>query len=506
MMDPSFPVIAGIETEYGIVRSDIENSDPVIESMELIRSYDGSESLKWNYSEEDPSMDARGFHAEGLAQDIEEQEFTRSDHQRFFSFREMTSDRILRTGARFYNDHTHPEYSTPECHSLFELLAQDRAGILIMRMAKKNRESRLGSGGKIALYRNNTDYHGHSYGCHENYLLPREIPFEKIVSHLLPYLVARTILIGSGKYATESSERPGEIRYQISQRADFMEALIGVDTMHNRPLVNSRDEPHAQTSSYRRLHLISGDANMSEWQTAMKVGMTKLVLNLLLRDISVSGVAMSDPVQAIKEISRNLYDQKPVPMKNGGEMFASEILESYLHVCQSFSPKDKESSWVLGEWASALEDFRRDPSLLSDRVDWVAKKELFDSFRQEQSLAANDPWLQSLDLAYHDLDPEEGLFWEMESAGSIRRLTKDEDVVRALSVSPGQGRPRIRSAILSHFAEKVSEAGWERIRFHDGSVVDLPLFLRETPEQMDVLEQKVMGLLHPRELVALFQL
>ena len=504
MMDSSFPVIAGIETEYGIVRSDTESSDPVIESMELIRSYEGPESLKWNYSEEDPSMDARGFHAEGLAQDLEEQEFTRSDHQRFFSFREMKSDRILPNGARFYNDHTHPEYSTPECHGLFDLLVQDRAGISVMRMAKKNREGRIAPGGRISLYRNNTDYHGHSYGCHENYLLPREIPFEKIVSHLLPYLVARIILLGAGKYATESSERSGEIRYQISQRADFMEALIGVDTMHNRPLVNSRDEPHARTSSYRRLHLISGDANMSEWQTAMKVGMTKLVLGLLLRDISVAGVAMEDPLLAIREISRSLYDQNPVSMKNGTEMYALEILESYLHVCQCFSHIDKESSWVLKEWSLALEDFRKDPSLLSDRVDWIAKKELFDSFRQEQSLAQNDPWLQSLDLAYHDLDPEEGLFWEMEASGAIRRLTTEADVVRAINSPPSQGRSRVRSAILSHFAGMISEAGWERIRFQDGSLIDLPLFLKETSEEMDLLEKKVRSLKGPGELSSLF--
>jgi proteasome accessory factor A len=371
-------------------------------------------------------------------------------------------------------------------------------------MAKQNREGLLGPGGRISLYRNNTDYHGHSYGCHENYLLPREIPFERIVSHLIPFLVARTILIGAGKYGTETSERSGAIRYQISQRADFMEALIGVDTMHNRPLVNSRDEPHAQTSSYRRLHLILGDANMSEWQTAMKVGMTKLVLGLLLQDISVSGVALANPLAAIKEISLNLYDQAPVQMKNGNEMFASEILESYLHVCQAFSHKDEESSWILGEWSTALEDFRRDPSLLSDRVDWIAKKELFDSFRQEQSLASDDPWLQSLDLAYHNLDPEEGLFWEMESSGAIRRLTKEADVVKALNAPPGRGRPRIRSAILSRFADVISEAGWERIRFHDGCLIDLPLFLRETPEQMDLLEKKVMSLKYPGELATLF--
>jgi proteasome accessory factor A len=504
MMDFFFPVIAGIETEYGIVRSDTESSDPVIESMELIRSYKGSEPLKWNYSEEDPSMDARGFHAEGLAQDREEEEFTRSDHQRFFSFREMKSDRILPNGARFYNDHTHPEYSTPECHGLFDLLAQDRAGILVMRMAKKNREEQLAPDGRIALYRNNTDYHGHSYGCHENYLLPREIPFERIVSHLLPFLVARTILVGAGKYSTESSERSGEVRYQISQRADFMEALIGVDTMHNRPLVNSRDEPHARTSSYRRLHLIVGDANMSEWQTAMKVGMTRLVLGLLLRDISVSGVAMENPLLAIREISRSLYDQKPVSMENGTDMTALEILESYMHVCQGFSHNDKESSWVLGEWSTALEDFRKDPSLLSDRVDWIAKKELFDSFRQEQSLASDDPWLQSLDLAYHDLDPENGLFWEMESSGAMRRLTREEDVLRAIDGPPSQGRPRIRSAILSLFGDRISEAGWERIRFKDGSLVDLPLFLKETPEDMNLLEKKVRSLKHPGDLASLF--
>ncbi len=504
MSRPDFPVITGIETEYGIVRTDVTSSDPVIESMELIQNYTGSAPWKWNYEEENPSRDARGFYAQGLAQDVEEQEFTRSDHQRFFSFREMKSDRILNNGARFYNDHTHPEYSTPECHGLFDLLLQDRAGVLILRQAKKVREETLGGGAGLRLYKNNTDYHGHSYGCHENYLLPREVPFEQIVSFLLPFVVARTLLIGAGKYTVESSEKTGAVRYQISQRADFMEALIGVDTMHNRPLINSRDEPHASLSRYRRLHLISGDANMSEWQTVMKVGMTRLVLGLLLKDASVPRLALRDPLQAIRQISLGLYEQPLLALESGSPRSAVTILKEYLDVLSTLSHPDPEDRWVMEEWAKALEDFQKDPVLLSDRLDWVAKRELLESFRMDEGLSSDDPWLQSLDLAYHDLDPSDGLFWEMESSGSMRRLTTEDKVRMATLSPPAKGRPRIRTAILHRFGHLVAEAGWERIHFQDRTVIELPLFLYQSEEEMEVIEKRVSSLSDHRQIGALF--
>ncbi len=295
----------GIETEYGITREDQDSMDPVVESMELVRAYLTSAFERtWDYQGEDPHEDARGFRVSGLQQDKEEEEFTKQDAHRPFSFYEMKSDLVLPNGARFYNDHTHPEYSTPECRTLRDLIAQDRAGERIVQRAAERRNLALG-GPHVQLYKNNTDFHGHSYGCHDNYLLPRAVPFTALTIGLFPFLVSRQILAGSGKVGIEAQE--GEFqagRFQLSQRADFMETELSVDTMHNRPILNTRDEPHADRTKYRRLHLIAGDANMCEWATALKVGTTRLVLELIVRG-SAPALELEAPVEAIKQISRD---------------------------------------------------------------------------------------------------------------------------------------------------------------------------------------------------------
>ena len=217
----------------------------------------------------------------GLQQDKEEDDFAKLDAHRPFSFHEMKSDLVLPNGARFYNDHTQPEYSTPECRTLRDLLAHDRAGERILHRAAERRNQTLG-GPHVQLYKNNTDLHGHSYGCHDNYLVSRSIPFPQLVAGLLPFLVSRQVIAGAGKVGIEAQESgfvPGH--YQLSQRADFMETDLSVDTMHNRPILNTRDEPHAVREKYRRLHLIIGDANMCEYATALKIGTTQLVLELI---------------------------------------------------------------------------------------------------------------------------------------------------------------------------------------------------------------------------------
>ncbi|MBH0209418.1 MAG: proteasome accessory factor PafA2 family protein, partial [Nitrospira sp.] len=229
----------GIETEYGITRDDLTEVDPVVESMELVRAHlAASFERRWDYAGEDPHEDARGFRVSGLAQDKEEDEFAERDAHRPFSFHDMKSDLVLPNGARFYNDHTHPEYSTPECRTLKDLVAQDRAGERIIQRAADRRNNSLG-GPHVQLYKNNTDFHGHSYGCHDNYLVPRSIPFPRLVAGLLPFLVSRQVLAGAGKVGIEAQESgfvPG--RFQLSQRADFMETELSVDTMHNRPILN----------------------------------------------------------------------------------------------------------------------------------------------------------------------------------------------------------------------------------------------------------------------------
>ena len=502
-----FVIVMGLETEYGIVRNDLPESDPVIESMEIVQAYQSADLTGWLYQGEDPALDARGFRVDGLAQDEEERAFTQSDYKRFFSFREMKSDRILSNGGRFYNDHTHPEFSTPESLGILDLLRYDRAGIEILRYAALERVRMLGSEGSLSLYRNNTDYHGHSYGCHENYLLPREIPFERIVEYLIPFLVARTVLTGAGKYGFESSERRGAIAFQISQRADFMEALVGVDTMHRRPLVNSRDEPHADRTRFRRLHLILGDANMSEWQTAMKVGMTEMVLKLLVRSGWDPGIVLGDPVEALRSVSQGVRDQPVLPLEFKGnnraknQWTALDILDHYWDACQN-SPHEwtSEEKWVLSEWRQAVDEFRKDPGLLTDRIDWVAKEDLLNRFREEENLSIDDPWLQSLDLEYHNIDPDKGLFWALEESGAIRRLTQPAQVSDAMVSPPRLGRSRVRHAIIRRFPDEVVEAGWEKIRFRNGTLLELPLFQSSREEELSDLLQRIETITTPGEL------
>ncbi|SVC49954.1 uncharacterized protein METZ01_LOCUS302808, partial [marine metagenome] len=259
----------GLETEYGIIREDLENSDPVEESMKLLKACERkSVFCKWAYSQENSHLDMRGFRVASLAQDEEEDAFCAEDRKRPYSYLDMKCDRVLTNGARFYNDHTHPEYSTPECRSVLSLVAHDVAGERIVAecVAIRNREL---EGNPLQVFKNNTDYSGHSYGTHDNYLIPREIPFENVVNGLASFLVTRQLYAGAGKVG---SENVGNFRgLQLAQRSDFIETLLSIETMTKRPLINTRDEPHAVSSRYRRLHLILGDANMSAYATALKV-------------------------------------------------------------------------------------------------------------------------------------------------------------------------------------------------------------------------------------------
>ena len=274
--------VFGLETEYGITIHGAESVDVVAESIELVRRYtEHGAHMKWDYELEDPHRDARGFRAKELLQDTDESAYYEIDKNRPLSFEEIKSDLVLSNGARFYNDHAHPEYSTPECTTLRELVAQDKAGERILAECARRRSSKLPPENEVRLYKNNTDFSGHSYGCHDNYLMRRDIPWDRIVSGVLPFLITRQIFAGAGKMGIEgesAASQPGV--FQISQRADFFSVLVSIDTMNRRPLVNTRDEPHADASRYRRFHVIIGDSNMSQWATALKVGTTALVLGL----------------------------------------------------------------------------------------------------------------------------------------------------------------------------------------------------------------------------------
>jgi Pup amidohydrolase len=253
--------VFGLETEYGITLSGAESVDVVAESIELVRRYTENGALmKWDYELEDPHLDARGFRARELLQDTDESAYYEIDKRRPLSFEEIKSDLVLSNGARFYNDHAHPEYSTPECTSLRQIVAQDKAGERILAECARRRNQKLSPGYEVRLYKNNTDFAGHSYGCHDNYLMRRDIAWDRIVAGILPFLITRQIFAGAGKMGVEAESAQGEPGvYQISQRADFFSVLVSIDTMNRRPLINTRDEPHVDASRYRRFHVILGD-------------------------------------------------------------------------------------------------------------------------------------------------------------------------------------------------------------------------------------------------------
>ena len=459
----------GIETEYGITRDDVPEMDPVVESMELVRSYlAGTFKRRWDYAGEAPHEDARGFRVSALQQDREEHEFAQLDAHRAFSFHEMKSDLVLPNGARFYNDHTHPEYSTAECRTLRDLLAQDRAGERIILRAASRRNDTLG-GPHVRLYKNNTDFHGHSYGCHDNYLVPRAVPFQALVSGLVPFLVSRQVVAGSGKVGTEAQESryvPGP--YQISQRADFVETELGVDTMHNRPILNTRDEPHADRQRYRRLHLIIGDANMCEYATALKVGTTQLVLDLIERK-AIPDLKLEQPVAAVKQISRDPDLKAVVRINDGRTIGAVDIqVEYYEAARRTLSGLDAESDWVLKEWGETLRLLTQNRGQLIGKLDWVTKQWLLETFMREERIGWDDPWLASLDLEYHNVDPELGLYMGLEAEGKVWRLTTDDMIDEAVRTGPGDTRGGVRGLCVQRFAEQIQSIQWEQVRFAGG--------------------------------------
>ncbi len=456
----------GIETEYGITRDDVPEVDPVVESMELVRAHlDASFERRWDYAGEDPHEDSRGFRASGLQQDREEDEFAQRDAHRPFSFHDMKSDLVLPNGARFYNDHTHPEYSTPECRTLRDLLAQDRAGERIVLRAAERRNRALG-GPHLRLYKNNTDFHGHSYGCHDNYLVSRAVPFPDLVAGLMPFLVSRQVIAGAGKVGTEAQESghvPGW--YQLSQRADFMEAELGVDTMHNRPILNTRDEPHADRRKYRRLHLIIGDANMCEYATALKVGTTRLVLDLIERG-AMPHIELDQPVAAVKQLSRDPDLKAVVRLKDGRRLSAVELQAHYCEAARrELAGSDEESDWLLNEWSNTLGLLSQDRSQLVGKLDWVTKQWLLETFLREERIGWDDPWLASLDLEYHNINPEQGLYLGLEAEGKAWRMTTDETIDEAIQKGPSDTRGGLRGLCVQRFSDQIQSMQWERIQF-----------------------------------------
>ena len=461
--------IFGLETEYGITIDGIDKIDVVQESMELIRCYQQEEFVPlWDYELENPRKDVRGFEVGELLNDLDEKVHLQKDRKRKISLKELKSDLVIYNGARFYNDHTHPEYSTGECQSLFDLVAQDKAGERIVDICSRRRTEMLPHGA-AKMYKNNTDFDGHSYGCHENYLMDRSVPFERIVKGLLPFFATRQIFAGAGKVGVERGDKAS--LYQLSQRAEFFDVIASVDTMHKRPIVNTRDEPHADSERYRRLHVIVGDANMSEYVTALKVGTTTLVVDLIERDV-LPEVVLKDPISAMKDVSRDQSRQWLVEVDSGDRRLVPsvEIQRAYLDLAKEvMAGRDEETDWVLVRWEEVLDALESDPMNLVGMCDWVTKKWLLDCFCETEGLSWDDPeaftWMQSQDLEYHNVDRESGLYYILESQGKMLRVVDDQEIASAMSSPPVNTRAYFRGGCLEKFGDRVKSINWDRIVF-----------------------------------------
>lgn len=459
----------GIETEYGLSVEGHTAAEQMEDSSAFVSSFPFDAYEGWDYSNETPRNDIRGFSVERLENDPLDAQWD-VGRQRIPE-KEAPNNRVLVNGARFYNDHGHPEYATPECRRIADLVAHDLAGERLVRETAKAYEKRIGK--KVRVFKNNSDYHGASYGTHENYLVPRAIPFEKLLKGLLPLLITRPILAGAGKVGSEVG-RP--CKYQISQRAEFLHELANVETLYRRPLFNTRDEPHADAKKWLRLHVICGDANRMPWSTAMKVGMLRIALELLNIG-ECPEWQICQPTRAAEMLSKDETLKWNVELENTSWTTGLDILESYLDAGERFlRGRDAETDWILSEWRLALLDCSTDPMLLSDRVDWVAKLKMF------QEYASSNGWnhhtMQSLELEYHDIDPSVSLFSTLERMGRVQKILDENRIIDSMTTPPGDTRAFLRGDLVKRFRDKIVNLGWKNAKLRIGDeirTIELPV-------------------------------
>ncbi len=471
----------GIETEYGISRQQEQPIDVVAESIALVRSaVSPGVRMCWDYSKEDPHLDMRGFRVQELRQDTDETFYSAEDVRRQLTFREIKSDLVLSNGARFYNDHAHPEYCTPECTTPLEILQQEVVGERILTGCALALQEKTGV--PVLLYKNNTDFFGHSYGCHENYLIPRTLPWAKLSENILAFLVTRQLYCGAGKYAWEEEDRFLKGRFQISQRSDFFTVLQSVDTMQRRPLINTRDEPHADAGRFRRFHVILGDSNLSPYAAYLKIGVTALVLQALCRAGPGARVPRLDkPIDAVKAISRDTAFRWEINREDGRPTNAIEVQRSYLMLVRRYLFESDGEEWrrVTDAWEEILNDLEADPLSTADRLDWSAKYRLIEDFRDREGVELDDPWVRSLDLAYHRLDPDEGLYLNLMDQGAFRLPYSAAEIYEKGLEPPASTRAAVRGLCVKKFGPRIYETQWEHLGFQGETTGRFILDLRD---------------------------
>jgi Pup amidohydrolase len=454
----AIPKVMGTEIEYGITVKNDRDFDPISSCVLLVNSYreESTAKILWDYDQENPLADARGFQVEGEKYTPNQQE-------------NIARNKTLANGARYYVDHAHPEYSCPEVTNARDLVIHEKAGERIVEQSRRDANRVLPPGTQMLIYKNNSDRKGNSYGSHENYLMDRRTSFKQIVEHLMPFFVTRQIYSGAGKVGSENRAHPCE--YQLSQRADFFETEVALDTMVKRPIINTRDEPHADREKYRRLHVIVGDANMSEFTIWLRNGLTALVLAMIEDGAVDRDLSFRDPVRAIKEISHDATCRREVEMQNGRRRTAIQVQHEYLEMAQRYVATREVAAEVkdlIAEWERVLGALERDPMELRGEIDWIIKRALIEGFMERKGVDWGSPQVQMLDLQYHDLRPDKGLYYVLERQGRVKRVVTDEEIERAVLYPPEDTRAYFRGGCLRRYGPQVFGVNWDSISFGIG--------------------------------------
>jgi proteasome accessory factor A len=383
-----------------------------------------------------------------------------------------SSNVFLENGARLYLDvGSHPEYATPECDSLYDLVAHDKAGERVLEGLLHSAEQRLsdeGIRGEVFLFKNNTDSAGNSYGCHENYLVSRQGDFQRIIDTLIPFFVTRQVFAGAGKLLQTAR---GTV-FCLAQRAEHIWEGVSSATTRSRPIINTRDEPHADAERYRRLHVIAGDSNMSEYITYVKVGTTAALLQMLEDEVVFRDLSLENPIRSIREISHDITCRRKARLANGRELSALDIQWEYLERVlryarvQGFPPQVERAVQM---WEHLLTGLEKDPLSLRRECDWVAKYHLIEEYRERRGLDRTDPRLALIDLSYHDVTRRRGLYYLLERRGMMERVVTDADIGRALLHPPATTRARLRGEFIKAAKARKRDftVDWVHLKLND---------------------------------------
>lgn len=455
----------GIETEYGISVPGHPNLNPMVSSSQIVNAYGqfalhgARHKAHWDYEVESPLRDARGFDMSRA--DADPSQLTDDDLG--------MANVILTNGSRLYVDHAHPELSTPEVTNPRDAVLWDRAGVEIMR-AGMRLAADVPQAHPIVLYKNNTDNKGASYGCHENYLMQRTTPFADIVRQLTPFFITRQVFTGAGRLGVGQDGRVSA--FQISQRADFFEVEVGLETTLKRPIINTRDEPHADPERYRRLHVIVGDANLSDTATFLKIGTTAVVLAMLEAGfLRGRDWTPARPVAEMHAVSHDVGLTHEVVMTDGRRMTALQVQWELYALADEFCRRgdhadlDAATEELLDEWRHVLEGLGGDPRALADRIDWIAKRSLMEGFVRRDGLEWDSPRLQLIDLQYSDIRPDKGLAARLEQRGRLRRMFTDDEVAHAVDSAPEDTRAWFRGECIRRYPNAIAAASWDSVVF-----------------------------------------